>query len=105
MDKTNHSNKYQKKGKPLSPKKDQGKLKKKFKRHCYVCEKMGQYERDCRHRKKSKKEKNVNSFENIVVTVREINTIQSKILGWRYDTCSTIHVCIISHYSKHIMTL
>lgn len=47
---------------------------------------------------KTKKKENVNSIEEIIATVSEINTIQSKLSSWWYNTCTTIYV------SKLIMT-
>lgn len=88
-----NSNKFKKKGKFHGPRKDQGKFKNKVKGPCYICEKSGHYAKDCRHRKKQKKEGQVNSVDEIIATVSEINAIQGKVPGWCYDTCATIHVC------------
>ncbi|CAA3002976.1 wall-associated receptor kinase 2, partial [Olea europaea subsp. europaea] len=93
VDNVDNSNKFKKKGKFLGPRKDQGKFKNKAKGPCYVCGKPEHYAKDCRHRKQHKKEGQVNSIDEIIATVSEINAIQGKVSGWWYDTCATIHVC------------
>ncbi|XP_022873192.1 uncharacterized protein LOC111392157, partial [Olea europaea var. sylvestris] len=44
-----------------------------------------------KHRKQHKKEGQVNSVDEIIATMSEINAIQGKVSGWWYDTCATIH--------------
>lgn len=59
----------------------------------YVYGKSGYYAKDCRHKKQQKKQRQVNTIDEIIAMVSEINAIQNKVPGRWYDICVTIHVC------------
>lgn len=81
MDNVNKSNKYKKKGTSLGLKKDQRKSKTKSKGPCYVCRKSEHHARDCRYKNQQKNEGQVNSVNEIISMVSDINAIQSKVPG------------------------
>lgn len=83
VNKPNNSKKNkQNQGKPLGPKKDQGKFKKK-KAECIVSRKPGHYACDCRFKETPNEDTQVNSIEEeeIVATVYEIDAAQGNVPG------------------------
>ncbi|KAG9453310.1 hypothetical protein H6P81_006214 [Aristolochia fimbriata] len=59
----------------------------KKKGHCYVCEKIGHFDRTCRNRKKD-----ANVVEEFIAMVTEVNAVDS-ISGWWLDSDAIIHIC------------